>query len=115
MGLGELLRYQAVPTATAPRAISVVRSDRNPTSESDIFNTSSEAAQICCRLDQRDWSMWLQFNLGCGCGWTCARCAKVLREGESPRNSQQGAPEATYFPFGTITLLDQPSSLVGIR
>lgn len=41
MGVEPLLRYQAVPTATAPRASSVEGSDRKPTreleEESDIL------------------------------------------------------------------------------
>lgn len=40
MGVPLLLRYHAVPTATAPRAMSVEGSERNPTrdEESDILN-----------------------------------------------------------------------------
>ena len=40
MGVPPLLRYHAVPTATAPRAMSVEGSERNPTrdEESDILN-----------------------------------------------------------------------------
>lgn len=37
-GVPPLLRYQAVPTATAPRAISVDGSDKNPTKDSDILS-----------------------------------------------------------------------------